>query len=476
MDTELSLSKTEPSGKLEQEYIYNLQQQVYLQELELKYVKQQNASTTFDSSISEPVDSALHNIKGSYKHMEADFAKRMHQEEDRHNELREEALRAVMHEKRAHAEKTKVVDQLARVREQFSSQRQELTAEVVGLQRELEKCFLTEKTLRTELEQVSTQLKEIRTFSDGADAQVRMKNSQLEESARQLTAAAAREGSLQRDLHDEQAQSSTYKDKYDVAARHNDGVLSQRKEALDEKAAASAESRQLKMELETERSSLQQVEHNCEFLVRESAQLKTARDEVVYSLELASRENKRLKDEDDKGKITRVMGRYMIRKMREKLTVVQEGHKRMEESHFELHALLVKEQQKNEALDLELARERQRAAITQEHYRAQEEGAAQLTVENRLLLERVHQLSTALDEHKKEVETLRNDNVHQAAALKVLRERSSLAKAIATLGPHLEGLKDLTTTNSGLVSAIQGLQRGLEHVPAELTVPAGTIA
>ena len=243
---ELSLSKAESSGKLEQEYIYNLQQQVYLQELELKYVKQQKASN-FDSSTSEPVDASLHNIKGSYKHMEADFAKRMQQEEDRHNELREEALRAVMHEKRAHAEKTKVVDQLARVREQFSSQRQELTAEVVGLQRELEKCFLTEKTLRTELEQTSTQLKDLRTFSDGADAQacqgegererarerarawgaprrgawsrnqavsltrraaraqVRMKNSQLEESARQLTSAAEREGSLQRELRDEQA-------------------------------------------------------------------------------------------------------------------------------------------------------------------------------------------------------------------------------------------------------------------------------
>ena len=171
MAAELSLSKAESSSKLEQEYIYNLQQQVYLQELELKYVKQQKASNTFDSSTSEPVDASLHNIKGSYKHMEADFAKRMHQEEDRHNELREEALRAVMHEKRAHAEKTKVVDQLARVREQFSSQRQELTAEVVGLQRELEKCFLTEKTLRTELEQASTQLKDIRVFSDGADAQ-----------------------------------------------------------------------------------------------------------------------------------------------------------------------------------------------------------------------------------------------------------------------------------------------------------------
>ena len=31
--------------------------------------------------------------------------------------------------------------------------------------------FLSEKTLRTELEQASTQLKDIRVFSDGADAQ-----------------------------------------------------------------------------------------------------------------------------------------------------------------------------------------------------------------------------------------------------------------------------------------------------------------
>ena len=33
---------------------------------------------------------------------------------------------------------------------------------------------------------------------------------------------------------------------------------------------------------------------------------------------------------------------------------LQEGHKRMEESHFELHALLVKEQQKNEVRGLQL--------------------------------------------------------------------------------------------------------------------------
>ena len=40
----------------------------------------------------------------------------------------------------------------------------------------------------------------------------------------------------------------------------------------------------------------------------------------------------------------------------------------------------------------------------------------------------------------------------------------------------MSGLKDLTTTNAGLVSAMQGLTRGLEHVPAELLTPAGTTA
>ena len=66
--------------------------------------------------------------------------------------------------------------------------------------------------------------------------------------------------------------------------------------------------------------------------------------------------------------------------------------------------------------------------------------------------------------------------LHQAAAVKVLRERSSLAKAIAALEPAMSGLKDLTTTNAGLVSAMQGLTRGLEHVPAEILTPAGTTA
>ena len=84
--------------------------------------------------------------------------------------------------------------------------------------------------------------------------------------------------------------------------------------------------------------------------MRESAKLKTAMDEVVYNLEMASKENDRLKEvqlrritrvqprccvepitrvlswrrqEADKTKLEKVMGRFMIRKMREKMSAVQ---------------------------------------------------------------------------------------------------------------------------------------------------------
>ena len=158
---------------LEKEYIYNLQQQVYFLELELKYKAEQGGKgAIIDLGSSEPLDSSLSKLKGSYRQMEHEFKVSMEHEDTRQTELREEALRAVLHEKRTRDEKQKAVEQLAKVREQFSSQRQELTAEVVALQRELERCYLTEKTLRMELEQVTTQLQELKAFSEGADTQV----------------------------------------------------------------------------------------------------------------------------------------------------------------------------------------------------------------------------------------------------------------------------------------------------------------
>lgn len=141
------------------------------------------------------------------------------------------------------------------------------------------------------------------------------------------------------------------------------------------------------------------------------------------------------------------MSRFMIRKMRDKVSVVQDNHKRMEEassrpalgklpprvsqrtsraeacqhtpavprrsmtvrvvvapqSHFDLHSNLVKTQMERDEIEMALANERRIAAKKEDHYRAVEEDAAKLNVENRVWIENAHQLKASEEEHKKEV-------------------------------------------------------------------------
>ena len=283
--------KAASGESLEKEYIYNLQQQVYFLELELKYNREQGGKgAVIDPGSSEPLDSSLTNLKGSYRQMEREFKASMEQEEKRQTELREEALRAVLHEKRTRDEKQKAVEQLAKVREQFSSQRQELTAEVVALQRELERCYLTEKTLRMELEQATTQLQGLKELSEGADTHVRLITSKFEEKQRENEHGLEREGALRKELSDEKAQHEDVRGKYNQSVLHTQTLLDQRKAADKAAETASAEARLLKIELEKEKQALTLAEQSTDFLVRESAKLKTARDEVVHTLELATQE------------------------------------------------------------------------------------------------------------------------------------------------------------------------------------------
>ena len=74
----------------------------------------------------------------------------------------------------------------------------------------------------------------------------------------------------------------------------------------------------------------------------------------------------------------------MIRKMREKQIAAQDAHKRIEGAQHAARRL-VKAQQKNDAIDTELAHQRRREAMREEHYRKQEEDARGATQENRLL-------------------------------------------------------------------------------------------
>lgn len=93
------------------------------------------------------------------------------------------------------------------------------------------------------------------------------------------------------------------------------------------------------------------------------------------------------------------------------------------------------------AVETELTGARRRAALQDEHYSKQEDAAAKLAAENRIYLERMHSLLASTEDHKKQIEVLQNENAQMSASLTVLRERASLAKTLSALGPQLEALK-----------------------------------
>ena len=143
-------------GELQKEYIYNLQQQVYFLELQLKYLRDApgGGGGTPGRPRSElvadagPIDHSIDELRGSYLKIEDEYKAKLAAEELRQQQLREEALASATHERRTQEEKAKALAQLQLVRDTCSSEKQELQGEVTALQRELERCYLAEKTVR----------------------------------------------------------------------------------------------------------------------------------------------------------------------------------------------------------------------------------------------------------------------------------------------------------------------------------------
>ena len=146
-------------GELQKEYIYNLQQQVYFLELQLKYLRDApggGGGGTPGRPRSElvadagPIDHSIDELRGSYLKIEDEYKAKLAAEELRQQQLREEALASATHERRTQEEKAKALAQLQLVRDTCSSEKQELQGEVTALQRELERCYLAEKTARAQ--------------------------------------------------------------------------------------------------------------------------------------------------------------------------------------------------------------------------------------------------------------------------------------------------------------------------------------
>ena len=299
-------------GELQKEYIYNLQQQVYFLELQLKYLRDApgGGGGTPGRPRSElvadagPIDHSIDELRGSYLKIEDEYKAKLAAEELRQQQLREEALASATHERRTQEEKAKALAQLQLVRDTCSSEKQELQGEVTALQRELERCYLAEKTaraqfsarailtaraildgaiptaaprfpllqVRAELEQVTKQLEALKAFSEGADTEVRLLNSKIVEKEQSLATEAQRLDECRKELMDAQAQLHTLKAK--DAASTNTRCTSRRRGRRRRRRRRRAARRSASRRSSSSRRRRAGGGKTTDFLVRENAKLR----------------------------------------------------------------------------------------------------------------------------------------------------------------------------------------------------------
>ena len=429
---------TPPHKKL----IQNLQQQVALLEQEnnrLKNTSQEKADKprTQENPQSDPMESQ----KSKY-----------------------EMYRLSSLESQKAEEKAKLIEQLQRVREQFASSQQELTAEAVGLQSALEQKTVVEKALRAELDVTKQKLNEVTEFSEGADTQVRLLKSEIDELKAEIARATTRDEHLRKELGSEQLRAVHLQSKMQALSDSAGELRSQRKEAENEAEEAGVKLRLVQIQLEQESRGRKEAEDRQNFLVRENAKLKGTLAELTVSTESFVAEVERMRRENESAKLSRAMAKYMVRKMQQSKVQAIAARDQMSSRLEGMHADRVKQRQRSDLLENELLQEKQRATIVADHYAQQEADAAQLTAENRMLLDRVEQLNEANQMHKTELDSRRDRIADLEAELRTANERADITTALR--GLRVDSLAQMSKSNMAFATSIDGLLKALPKLEA----------
>lgn len=450
----LGLKPKEAEPSIEEHKVENLKQQVHLLECDNQSLRTGGAAVG-GSAGDTRLDAATCRLHTEYYAGEAAVHTRERELEGKAEKLRREAPSAKLREARAIDEMSESRNHLAEQRERFASSRQELTAEVVAYQRDLDKYYQLERSLRADLDDMTRRLRDREAFVEGFDTQVRLLQTQLGEKTASLARAAEREGLLKVELQEESVAHAALKDKYRVHEQHIAQMDELRERASAEARTSQAELRLCQMSLEQEAAARKLSDEAKAFLVGESAQLEGAVKELTASAELVSRENARLGRDIESSKVLKVLGRFMIRKMREKLRDSQQSHARLAEGQEALHMKLVKAQQRSDAIERELALQRRRHAMREEAFDQTQRDASNLSVENRLLLERAEQLVTDLTRYSARNTQLEEQHVQLASDAAMLRERADLAKELRSFKP--DELKHLQDSNLQMADRIKAL-------------------
>jgi len=306
--------------------VQNLQQQVFFLELELKYLREQRGSTLSGAKPTEGRPDAAAQEQGR----------------EQTSALREAMLRAEFRKEQAQADKAKAIGELGRLRDKFTAQLQELTAEVVGLQSALEQRNQAEKMLRMDLAEMTNKYEERKAFTEGYDTRVKLLEVKIDELSAEVQRARVREQELRKELLEAQQTSQAFESKAAAQAATARHTAAQRREALGEAEAAAVRLREEEMKQERELQARRQADEQAAFLVRENAKLKTALAELSISAERLASDNATAQQDNDSNKMVKVLSRWMIRKMRDKLTVTLEEQRNQEVRIHDLHEKLVR--------------------------------------------------------------------------------------------------------------------------------------
>ena len=183
--------------------------------------------------------------------------------------LRKEALAAKLRERNAVDEMAEAKELLTEQREKFAAARQELTAEVIAYQRDLDELAHAKRQLQADLADAQGALREREEFMEGFDARVRLLATQVESKSDECVRAHRTADLVRAELQEERAQAAQLKDKYDSLRARQAHFEDMRGSFGEEATEAIAELRKVKIELEQERQARKLADDAKNYLVLE---------------------------------------------------------------------------------------------------------------------------------------------------------------------------------------------------------------
>mmetsp|Transcript_34207 Transcript_34207/g.113215 ORF Transcript_34207/g.113215 Transcript_34207/m.113215 type:complete len:513 (-) Transcript_34207:183-1721(-) len=436
------------------EYVANLQQQIFFLERKLEAVggvEEPGGGGSLKPgagaiALSGGLRSQIHSLDAEYR-----AAVRSH--EAQLQQLAQERHVAQLAEARALERLGEAARQSAEADAEAAAARQELTAEVVGLQQQLDRAGIEHRATREELKASAAACEDLRRLISGAPAEVRRLESKVTNLQAERLLSEGREEAYRRRL------AEVERDHEALKLQHEHGVAKWDRRQLEVDRATRealvdatrrAERAELRVREEEERYRL--LGERLDAAVEGESRAVERANELEARLEYAERDRDEAIEHTEKNKMVSVLSRMIIRKTRERMAEAEAAAARVVAGQDAMNDRVVHAEEVREAIDRELSQERQRHAIEREHYAQQDEEARAMTAWNRELEAQLHTMGRHLREARETLAEAEGREHNATARLKVIEGRHEALVLLSQL--KVDDLKALAETQSGVSRAI----------------------